>query len=432
MATKWDELFGKEFYLVITNEERKYMGLNPVESNWDISQFYSKTNLWHKRTSIFWHDDTIKKIIYEEKRISDNVITYESIMEYDTELRTENREWLLPLTARGKKKKISATNILVVNPFGCEFHFYLDTANKTSVGMAICNRRNNKEIAIGEADRISKIRNDADFHEFMKYYMETCPVKYFEKIKELRESRHVTIKYKTGDVFRMELDRFHYGYGIITGQVKEILKWKELPENHSLRKLMMVPIMVRFYDVCTTDDNLSVEELAELPLGRVEICGDNDLIWGTHKIIGHKELQKEDIEFNLVCTKIQEFNIHSTVHTYDSFVADGICKYPDSFNLYVEWGTATTIMPYEQISPKLKEYLREYRSPHGGVAMSISNTALKGEESYNFKYNLLNDINKGIREELFCCLQLRPDASFDEFAKKFGGLTKEEILKKKL
>ena len=72
--------------------------------------------------------------------------------------------------------------------------------------------------------KISKIRNDADFHEFMKYYMETCPAKYFEKIKELRESRHVTIKYKTGDVFRMELDRFHYGYGIITGQVKEILK----------------------------------------------------------------------------------------------------------------------------------------------------------------------------------------------------------------
>lgn len=432
MATKWDELFGKEFYLVVTNEERNYMGLNPVESSWEISQFYSKTNLWHKRTSVFWHDDTIKKIIYEEKRISDNVITYESIMEYDTELRSENREWLLPLTARGKKKKISATNILAVNPFGCEFHFYLDTANKTSVGMAICNRRNNKEIAIGEADRISKIRNDADFHEFMKYYMETCPVKYFEKIKELRESRHVTIKYKTGDVFRMELDRFHYGYGIITGQVKEILKWKELPEIHSLRTLMMVPIMVRFYDVCTTDEKLSVEDLSGLPLGRVEICGDNDIIWGTHTIIGHKELRKEDIEFNLVCTKIQEFNIHSTVHTYDSFVADGICKYPDSFNLYVEWGTATTVIPYEQISSKLKEYLREYRSPHGGVAMGISNPDLKGEESYKFKYNLLNGINKEIREELFRCLQLRPDTSFDEFANKFGGLTKDEILKKKL
>lgn len=147
--------------------------------------------------------------------------------------------------------------------------------------------------------------------------------------------------------------------------------------------------MVRFYDVCTTDEN------------------------------------------NLVCTKIQEFNIHSTVHTYDSFVADGICKYPDSFNLYVEWGTATTVISYEQISSKLKEYLREYRSPHGGVAMGISNTALKGEESYKFKYNLLKNINKEIREGLFRGIQLRPDVGFDEFANKFGGLTKDEMLKKK-
>ena len=59
MITKWDELFGTEFFLVITNEERKYMGLNAVEEGWELSRFYSKTNLFHKRTSVFWHQDTI-------------------------------------------------------------------------------------------------------------------------------------------------------------------------------------------------------------------------------------------------------------------------------------------------------------------------------------------------------------------------------------
>lgn len=430
MATKWDDLFGAEFYFVITNEERRYMGLNPVEDSWDISQFYSKTNLWHKRTSVFWFNETIKKVIVEEKRVLGEKITYECITEYDTDLQTENREWLLPLTARGKKKKINATNILAVNPMGCGFHFHLDTHEKASVSMSIYNDRNNKSVATGEWDRINKIRNDADFHEFMKYYMETCPPYYFDRIKALRESQHVTVRYKTGDVFRMEIDRFHYGYGIIMGQVKEILKWKELPETHSLRKLMMVPIMVRFYDICTTDDNISVEELSQVPLGRVAICGDNDIIWGKHEIVGHKELQKEDIEFNLICTKIQSLNENLTVHAYDFFVADGVCKYPDSYNLYVEWGTATTILPFEHISPKLKEYLREYRSPHGGTAVGIRNMALRGEESFEYKYNLLNDINKDIREELFRCLGLKINASFDEFANKYGGLTKEEILRK--
>ena len=432
MSTKWDDLFGTDFYFVITNEERRYMGLDSVEDSWDISQFYRKTNLWHKRTSVFWCNDTIKKVIVEEKRVSDERITYECITEYDTNLQTENREWILPLTTRGKKKKVSVTNILAVNPLGCGFHFHLDTFHEVLVSMSIYNHRNNKSIAMGERDKINKIRNDADFHEFMKYYMETCPSHYFDRIKALRENKHVTVKYKTGDIFRVEVDRFHYSYGIITGQVKEILKWKELPEFHSLRNLMMVPIMVRFYDICTTEDNLSVEDLARIPLGRVEICGDNDIIWGTHKIVGHKELQKEDIEFNLVCTKIQGLNAKSTVHTYDFLVAQGMSKYPDSFNLYVEWGTGTTILSYEHISTKLKEYLKEYRSPHGGLAMGINNIALEGEKSFDYKFNLLNDGNKEIREELFRCLQLETNASFDDFANKYGGMTKEEILRNKL
>ena len=44
------------------------------------------------------------------------------------------------------------------------------------------------------------------------------------------------------------------------------------------------------------------------------------------------------------------------------------------------------------------------------------------------KDNLLNDANKEMREELFRCLQLDANANFDDFANKFGGLTKEEIL----
>ncbi len=434
--TKWDALFGKDFYFKIENDERRYLGLNEVEDDWEITQFYSKTNLWHKRTSVFWCENLVKKVIVEEKRVNEERITYECITEYDTNLQTENREWLLPLTSRGKKKKVNATNILAVDPFGCGFHFHLDTLQESSVSMSIYNPRNNKHIAIGEWDRINKIKNDAGFHDFMSYYMQTCPPDYFDKIKSLRESKHVTVKYKTGDIFRIEIDRFHYGYGIITGQIRQIRKWKELPEHHSLRKLMMVPIMVRYYDIRTTNGNLSADELSGVPLGRVDICGDNDIIWGTHKIVGHKELQEDDIEFNLVCTKIQELSDNSTVHTYDFLVSDGIVDYPGKFNLYVEWGTAAAILPFERISETLKEYLKEYRSPHNGVSVGagtlLQNMLLYGESAYEYKYNLLNDINKNMREELFRCLGLDSNTEFDDFARRFGGLTKKEIVKRNL
>ena len=62
--------------------------------------------------------------------------------------------------------------------------------------------------------------------------------------------------------------------------------------------------------------------------------------------------------------------------------------------------------------------------------MGISNVDLRGEASYIYRDNLLNDINKEMREELFRCLRMEANANFDDFANKFGGLTKEEILRK--
>lgn len=433
MGTKWDALFGKEYYIKITNEERRYLGLDPVMEEWDTTQFYSKTNHWHKRTTVFWEEDVIKKVIVEQKKVvsSDNHIIYHSIQEDDTNLLTENREWLLPLTNRGKRKKITAANVLAVTPLGCTFHFHLDLYKNVLTSMSICNARNNQRIATGEHKKINKIRNDADFHQFMKYYKETCPQDYFDRIERLKYSRHKTVKYETGDIFRVEVDRFHYCYGLITGQIRKIRKWKELPQRHSLQSLMMVPIMIRYYDVRTSNPDLSAGKLAQYPLGRVTICGDNDIIWGTHTIVEHKELIEDDIEFGLVCYRIKSTGVDLPVHTYDMFVSDGMAEYPESFDLYVEWGTAVTILPFEKISKQLQEYLKDYHSPYGGVAVRIYPELIQ-ENSFEYKGNLLNDINKEIRTELFLCLGLNEEAAFDDFAVMFGGLTKKEILAKKM
>jgi hypothetical protein len=53
---------------------------------------------------------------------------------------------------------------------------------------------------------------------------------------------------------------------------------------------------------------------------------------------------------------------------------------------------------------------------------------LWNKNSSKYKDNLLNDVNKEIREKLFECLQLKANAGFDDFSEKFGGLTKKEII----
>lgn len=437
MKWNWNELFGNDYYIQIKNEERKYFGLDEVSPDWDESEFFSKTNICYKRTTAFWERDTIKKVIVEENRMTDDgVICSRYYQEFDTVIKTENREMILPLTARGKKKKVSATNILAIIPFGCRFYYSLDSISANPKAyISVCNPRNNQELAIGEAEKIRKIVTPKDFRHFVKEYINTCPEHYFDRVERMRSGKHQTVKYRPGDIFRVEIDRSQYCYGLICGEVQKIKKWDELPERHSMRSLMMVPLMIRFYELVTTNGELKAADLKDIPLSRLKICGDNDIIWGTHLIVDHKDLEINDVEFHLICTKYVNEDCHSTVFTQDFLMKDNLISTPKEYNLYIEWGTATTTLAYSQLSDKLKEYLSDYYCPHGGVSIGIHpDVILVSEEKkmdiFTYKYNMLEKHNQKLREELFFCLGLERNSDFDDFAEKFGGLKKAEILKK--
>lgn len=437
MKWNWDDMFGNDFFIEIKNEERKYFGIEEISPKWTQTTYHSKTNCWYKRVMVFWNENSIVKVIVEEKRVSgDDEITYQNYREYDTEILTENKEWILPMTARGKKKKTSASNILSILPFKCSFYFCIDSSyTPQKAYIVVHNPRSCQNLAIGESEKINKICNNEDFRAFIKEYIDTCPEDYFDRVEQMKNSKHRTVKYCVGDVFRIEVDRFRYCYGIITGEINAIKKWTELPKRHSLQSLMMEPIMIRYYSLVTTEKNLSINDLLQVPLSRVKICGDNDIIWGTHQIIGHKELEVDDLEFNLVCTKGISNKEQITVFTQNSFLPDENIPMPEVFSLDIEWGTAVTSLDSSQVSGKLRTYFKDYQSPHRGVSMSIWPNLLiiSDEEKMNhlaYKYNLLEEINRDMRNELFSCIGLNNDATFDEFACKFGGLTKKEILQK--
>lgn len=439
ICMKWnrESLFGSDYYIEIKNDERKYFGLDEISPDWEKSEFFSKTNICYDRTVVYWDNDTIKKVITEEVRMnSENVILCRYYSEYDTVIKTEGREMIYPLTSRGKMKKVTASNILNITPFGCLFYFNLDLrSEKPRASMGAFNPRNNQYLAVGEEEKICGILTPEDFRKFIEEYTQTCPKDYFDRVNRMRTEKHKTIKYRPGDIFRVEVDRFRYCYGIITGEILKIQKWPELPERHSLRALMTVPLMIRFFELVTTDGNLKAEDLKNIPLDRVQICSDNDIIWGTHPIVDHKELDCDDIEFNLICAKFLSESRICTVFTHDNLIKDNLIAMPEEFKIHAEWGTAKTILPYEQISDKLKELLAGYHSPHGGVSTRIHPSVLllsedKKSEYYNYKYNLLNKHNQHIKDELFTCLGLSKNSGFDDFAEKFGGLNKAEILKK--
>ena len=424
----WNNKFGNRLLITLTDEERRYFALASVLPTWETRSFYSKTNLWYTKTIVYFDGDTIVKVISETRKVSSSG-NHETYTEYDTCLLTTGRSQLLPLTSRGKAKPLTASYLSAVTPFGCSFSIYFTYGKDTKIWLS--NPRANKEFPIGERDAIAVIRSEDDFHSFAQKYISTCRDDYFDKIKAFKSAQKVTVKYKPGDIFRMEYDRTHYCYGIITGDIKQIKAMPELPEKHSLRKLMMVPIMVRFYQLITENPEMTAEELRDVPLGRLEICGDNDIIWGTHTVVDHKQLEPDDIEFNFVCTKIVFPEPHSTLFTQDRLMNNGLMP-KQEYTLYIEWGFAQTSLRFDQLSDRLKAMLENYASPHGGVSIRIRayDAVVGGRQrrSYTYQNNLLNPENRVILTEILPCLDLSADTTFDQFAEKYGGLSLQEIV----
>ena len=83
---------------ILTNRQREYFGLQPLEAGWE------RVSL--KDLVLFYDGDIIRKVIcYEHSK-------QYGYSEFDYDLRTQSREQLLPATRRGKSKPLTPETYL--------------------------------------------------------------------------------------------------------------------------------------------------------------------------------------------------------------------------------------------------------------------------------------------------------------------------------
>lgn len=435
----WAELFGDGYVINVTDEERRYFALAPLDPSWDMQRFCYQSEQRCTRLTVFFSGDTIVKVIDEEicvrpsrGRVGERVtlallkrngsVRYmERYEEYDTQLVTEERRALLPLTGRGKPRTLTATAIRSVEPFGCHLLVELDRRERRGprrCAIFLTNRRAAQKFPIGEREAAKAIDSDADFHAFARYYMDTCPPDYFARLGDFRSAEKTTVKYCPGDVFRMAYDRTHWCYGLIVCDVKRLRSLPETPENSTLHRLMQAPVIVRLYDLLTDRADMTPEELRAYPLGRAFACADNEIVWGTHPVVGHRQLTAEDIELPLIVGAWRRRLLR-----YEGM--------DEPVDIPVEWGLCSAVIPHERVPEDLQKRLEGYRTPHGGVLTGIPPEYAVCDEHYRqlpqYQNDLLNPHNDGLRGELMTLAGLPSDTGFDDFALRFGGLTRQEI-----
>lgn len=437
-------LFQSGHLILIKNEDRKYFGFSQIDDSWEIKNFYSKTNLWHKQTKVFFDkDDVVRKIIHEEIKAYDMKLKKSELLtakrrsehycEYDTSIKTDNREFVLPITKKGVPKKLNPTNLMAFMPDGIRFSLDINHVDDETF-MGMYHPKSGSFYPMGEAEKISGIRNNDDFQEFAKYYIRTCPKDYLTRLEKLKSAKKLRVKIENGSIFRMQYDRFNYTYGLILGRAGDFINIKPTPKEHSFNALMMQPLLIRFYDIITESDDLSAKDLREIPLCPLQICSDAEIFWGCFPIIDTKTLCENDLDFHFICTKIISKNPHNNKFTQDFLMESGIIK-KENYKLYIEWGFTQVEIPKKKISYELNNAIADYYSPFNGVSMGIyprycGKSKEELLEYHDYKNDLLAPHNSHILALIMENLGVSKEISFDEFANKFGGLTKAEILEK--
>ena len=257
----------------LTNEQRKYLGLIPVEEHWELVKF--DNGIYY-----YFEDDIIRK----EIKVSKNYY-HEAELNEKT---TENRTMILPKTKRGKIKKFNYTATQSFSPFGTYFTFSTD-------GVIIANYTTQRTYYSEIFSEKEKISLD-DLKKWLDKWMKETTEEDLEEIEEFKNAKRKHCKFKEGDFFAFKLSRREWCFGRILMDVSKLRKDEnfEKNKNYGLAHLMGKPLIIKVYHKISDNKNIDLKELSECLALPSQPIMDNIFYYGEAVILGNLPLKPEE------------------------------------------------------------------------------------------------------------------------------------------
>ena len=257
----------------LTNEQRKYLGLIPVEEHWELVKF--DNGIYY-----YFEDDTIKK----EIKVSKNYY-HESELNVKT---SENRTMILPKTKRGKIKKFNYTATQSFSPFGTYFTFSAD-------GVIIANYTSQRTYYLETFTEKEKISLD-DLKKWLDKWMKETTEEDLEEIEEFKNAKRKHCKFNEGDFFAFKLSRREWCFGRILMDVSKLRKDEnfEKNKNYGLAHLMGKPLIIKVYHKISDNKNIDLKELSKCLALPSQAIMDNIFYYGEAIILGNLPLKPEE------------------------------------------------------------------------------------------------------------------------------------------
>ena len=257
----------------LTNEQRKYLGLIPVEEHWELVKF--DNGIYY-----YFEDDTIKK----EIKVSKNYY-HEAELNEKT---AENRTMILPKTKRGKIKKFNYTATESFSPFGTYFTFSTD-------GVIIANYTTQRTYYSEIFSEKEKISLD-NLKKWLDKWMKETTEEDLEEIEEFKNAKRKHCKFNEGDFFAFKISRREWCFGRILMDVSKLRKDENFKKNknYGLAHLMGKPLIIKVYHKISDNKNIDLKELSECLALPSQPIMDNIFYYGEAVILGNLPLKPEE------------------------------------------------------------------------------------------------------------------------------------------
>lgn len=257
----------------LTNEQRKYLGLIPVEEHWELVKF--DNGIYY-----YFEDDTIKK----EIKVSKNYY-HEAELNEKT---AENRTMILPKTKRGKIKKFNYTATQSFSPFGTYFTFSTD-------GVIIANYTTQRTYYSEIFSEKEKISLD-NLKKWLDKWMKETTEEDLEEIEEFKNAKRKHCKFNEGDFFAFKISRREWCFGRILMDVSKLRKDEnfEKNKNYGLAHLMGKPLIIKVYHKISDNKNIDLKELSKCLALPSQAIMDNIFYYGEAIILGNLPLKPEE------------------------------------------------------------------------------------------------------------------------------------------
>ena len=254
----------------LTNEQRKYLGLELIEPNWERVEIPNNCVNPEQSTGkdiLFFDGDVLRKVIW----LHDNG----HFRENSYALRTQdNRTRIAPLTEKDKPKLLNGVNIQRCTPYGMYFDYN---------GRVLIANYTTQQTYYSSAFAGVSCVEQGELQEFLDKWVADTTDEDLDEIQAFAHAKRRRCKYKEGDFFRFKYDRRHYGYGRILFDVRKFVKGGGKFWDILMGKALCISV----YHIITEHPNVSIEDLQKLQSCPSAYMMDNRFFYGEYEIIGN-------------------------------------------------------------------------------------------------------------------------------------------------